>query len=168
MTGKIDQITAILKMIPPHRNDGFSTKDKAQFFQQLHLKIHGDRQREGERQSSLTVQYKAKWKNSRNEISIDCFSSQRFPRDLSPRGGMARIMDRSAKQLPLLSARLSGPGHYLGYHTFQSFLKSTTKTVWLVILIKVYSNWCLPTRSPLPLQPFNVYLSITNHTEDCF
>lgn len=113
-----------------------------------------DKGSERERESSLTVQYKAKWKNSRNEISIDCFSSQRFPRDWSSRGGMARIMDRSAKQLPLLSARLSGPGHYLGYNTFQK--KSTTKTVWVVILMKVYGKRCLPTHSPLPLQPLTV------------
>lgn len=78
---------------PSHRDDRFNTEDKAQFlFFPTSENPWG--QKEGE--SSQTVQYKSKWKNSRSEISMDCFSYQQPPWDWSSRGGMARIMGPSA------------------------------------------------------------------------
>lgn len=118
-------------MIPLHRNDGFSTKDEAQFFKQLHLKIHRDRQMEAEGEYSRTVQYKAKWKNSRNEISIDRFSYQRFPDP--PGEGWPALWTNRPNRFFLLNAGLSGPGLYSSNNTIQSFYRRTTKTVWVVI-----------------------------------
>lgn len=168
MTGKIDQITALLKMIPLHRNDGFSTKDEAQFFKQLHLKIHGDRQMEAEGEYSPTVQYKAKWKNSRNEISIDRFSYQRFP-DPPGEGWPALWTDRPN---PFFSTKRWSQWTWpLFKQQHQTVLLKTHYKDCVgcyCLLIEMYSNWCLPTHSLLSTwHPDHLY-TCNNHTGSCF
>lgn len=56
-----------------------------------------------------------------------------FPGSAPQGKGSAWTMVRSAKQLPLLSARLHGPADYLGYKTSVLFKKDTNNGLMLHI-----------------------------------